>query len=129
MDNAYHDARRFGSSKEPAIEMVIPSTLDPTLAPRGAHIASLFCQHVAPNLPDGASWKEHRNTVSELMLDTIERYAPGFKASVLGYQALSPMDLEEIFGLTGGDIFHGRSRLTSYSGHVQWLGSPATEGH
>ena len=53
MDRAYHDARAFGWSREPIIEMLIPSTLDDSLAPPGAHVASLFCQHVAPQLPDG----------------------------------------------------------------------------
>jgi phytoene dehydrogenase-like protein len=74
-------------------------------------VASLFCQHVAPQLPDGRSWHDHRDAVADLMIDTVERYAPGFKASVVGRQALSPLDLEEIFGLTGGDIFHGALSL------------------
>jgi phytoene dehydrogenase-like protein len=111
MDRAYADARRLGWSRAPIIEMLIPSTLDNTLAPRGAHVASLFCQHVAPVLPDGSSWNDHRESVADLMIDTVEHYAPGFKASVIGRQALSPLDLERIFGLTGGDIFHGALTL------------------
>lgn len=111
MDRAFADARLFGWSREPIIEMLIPSTLDDTLAPKGAHVASLFCQHVAPELPDGSSWNEHRNKVADLMIDTVDRYAPGFKASVVGRQALSPLDLEQTFGLTGGDIFHGALTL------------------
>ncbi len=91
--------------------MLIPSTLDDTLAPAGAHVASLFCQHVAPELPDGRSWDDHRDEVADLMIDTVERYAPGFKASVMGRQALSPLDLEREFGLVGGDIFHGALSL------------------
>jgi phytoene dehydrogenase-like protein len=111
MDIAHADARRFGWSREPIIEMLVPSTLDESLAPAGAHVASLFCQHVAPKLPDAMSWRDQRDTVAELMIDTVDRYAPGFKASVLGYQALSPVDLEEMFGLIGGDIFHGAQSL------------------
>jgi phytoene dehydrogenase-like protein len=111
MDRAYADARRHGWSREPIIEMLIPSTLDITLAPPGTHVASLFCQHVAPELPDGSSWDQHRETVADLMIDTVDRYAPGFKDSVLGRQMLSPLDLERIFGLTGGDIFHGALSL------------------
>ncbi len=111
MDRAHDDARRYGWSREPIVEMLIPSTLDDTLAPRGAHVASLFCQHVAPELPDGRSWNDHRDEVADLMIDTVERYAPGFKASIVGRQALSPLDLEEVFGLTGGDIFHGALSL------------------
>jgi phytoene dehydrogenase-like protein len=111
MDRAYCDARTLGWSREPIIEMVIPSTLDDTLAPAGAHVASLFCQHVAPQLPAGRSWNDYRETVADLMIETVDRYAPGFKASVVGRQALSPLDLEQVFGLTGGDIFHGAMAL------------------
>ena len=111
MDRAYTDAREHGWSKEPIVELVIPSTLDDTLAPKGAHVATLFCQHVAPELPDGRSWNDHRDEVADLMIDTVDRYAPGFKASVIGRQALSPLDLEQIFGLVGGDISHGAMSL------------------
>jgi phytoene dehydrogenase-like protein len=107
MDRAYQDARTFGWSREPIVEMLIPSVLDDSLAPPGAHVASLFCQHVAPVLPGGRSWDEHREEVADLMIDTVDRYAPGFKASVIGRQILSPLDLEREFGLVGGDIFHG----------------------
>ena len=91
--------------------MLIPSTLDDTLAPKGAHVASLFCQHVAPQLPDGRSWDDHREEVADLMIATVDKYAPGFAASVVGRQIMSPLDLERTFGLTGGDIFHGALTL------------------
>ena len=111
MERAFADARQHGWSREPIIEMLIPSTLDDSLAPKGAHVASLFCQHVAPELPDSRSWSDHRDEVADLMIDTVDRYAPGFKASVIGRQALSPFDLEQTFGLIGGDIFHGALTL------------------
>ncbi len=111
MDRAWHDARAEGWSRAPIVEMLIPSTLDDSLAPNGAHVASLFCQHVAPHLPDGASWDDRRDTVADLMIDTVEAYAPGFRASIVGRQALSPLDLEREFGLIGGDIFHGALTL------------------
>jgi phytoene dehydrogenase-like protein len=111
MDRAYCDARLQGVSREPIIEMLIPSTLDDTLAPPGAHVASLFCQHVAPQLPDGESWDAHRDTVADLMIDTVNAYAPNFKAAVLGRQIMSPLDLERTFGLIGGDISHGTLSL------------------
>jgi phytoene dehydrogenase-like protein len=111
MDRAFCDARMSGWSRDPIIELVIPSTLDDTLAPPGAHVASLFCQHVAPQLPQGQSWNDHREKVADLMIETVDRYAPGFKASVIGRQVLSPLDLEQVFGLTGGDIFHGALTL------------------
>jgi phytoene dehydrogenase-like protein len=111
MDRAFADARQFGVSREPVIEMLIPSTLDDGLAPPGAHVASLFCQHVAPQLPDGRSWDDCRETVADTMIATVERYAPGFAASVVGRQVLTPLDLERDFGLLGGDIFHGAMTL------------------
>jgi phytoene dehydrogenase-like protein len=111
MDRAYHDARAHGWSREPIVEMLIPSTLDDSLAPRGAHVASLFCQHAAPTLPDGSSWDAHRDAVAKVMIDTVERFAPGFKESVVARTALSPLDLERDFALTGGDIFHGALTL------------------
>ena len=111
MDRAYLDARAQGWSREPVVEMLIPSTLDDTLAPTGQHVASLFCQHVAPELPDGKSWDDHREEVADLMIATVDGYAPGFAASVLGRQILSPLDLERQFGLLGGDIFHGALSL------------------
>ena len=107
MEQAYFDARTHGWSKQPIVEMVISSTLDDTLAPQGQHVASLFCQHVAPELPDGASWDDRRDTVADLMIETVNSYAPNFKQSVLGRQIFSPLDLERTFGLVGGDIFHG----------------------
>jgi phytoene dehydrogenase-like protein len=107
MEKAYFDARQTGWSKAPIVEMLIPSTLDSTLAPEGRHVASLFCQHVAPTLPDGRSWAEVEDEVADVMIDTVDAQAPGFRASVIGRQILSPAKLEDDFGLVGGDIFHG----------------------
>jgi phytoene dehydrogenase-like protein len=111
MDRAYLDARARGWSKQPIVEMLIPSTLDDTLAPPGAHVASLFCQQFAPELPDGSSWDDHREHVADLVIATVNGFAPNFKASVLGRQIMSPLDLERTFGLIGGDIFHGALSL------------------
>jgi phytoene dehydrogenase-like protein len=111
MDRAYLDARAHGWSREPVVELLIPSTLDDSLAPPRQHVASLFCQHVAPELPEGRSWDDHREEVADLMIATVDRYAPGFASLVLGRQILSPLDLERQFGLIGGDIFHGALTL------------------
>lgn len=111
MERAYDDARARGWSKEPIVEVLIPSTLDDSLAPAGQHVASLFCQHVAPELPDGRSWDDHRDEVADLMIATVDKHAPGFAKSVLGRQVLSPLDLERTFGLVNGDIMHGRLSL------------------
>jgi len=111
MDRAFMDARRDGWSAQPIVEMLIPSTLDDTLAPPGRHVASLFCQHVAPRLADGRSWDECREQVADLMIETVDAQAPGFKASVIARQIFSPLDLERTFGLVGGDIMHGALSL------------------
>ncbi len=111
-ERAYFDAKSRehnpGWSRAPIVELVISSTLDDSLAPPGQHVASLFCQHVHPEMPDGAGgWDAHRDTVARLMIATVDARAPNFARSVLGYKALTPLDLERRFGLVGGDIFHG----------------------
>jgi phytoene dehydrogenase-like protein len=107
MDRAYLDAHAQGIARAPIVEMVIPSTLDDTLAPRGAHVASLFCQHFAPD----ADWGGRKQEAIERIFDVVESHAPGFRRSVIAHSALSPADLEREFGLTGGDIFHGQLSL------------------
>jgi len=111
MDRAYLHSRSEGWSREPIVEMLIASTLDPTLAPEGQHVASLFCQQFAPELPDGRSWDDERDAAADLIIDTVESYAPGFRASVIARQIHSPLDLERKFGLIGGDIMHGAMSL------------------
>ena len=111
MDRAFMDAKREGWSREPIIEMLIPSTVDDSLAPEGAHVASLFCQQFAPELPDGRSWDEEREAAADHVIATADAYAPGFARSVIARDILSPLDLERKFGLTGGDIMHGNMTL------------------
>ncbi len=113
LERAYLDARRDGWSSQPVVEMLIPSTLDDGLAPPGRHVASLFVQHVAPHLPEPRTWVDphEKETFADLVIDTVTRHAPNFKASVLGRQILSPLDLEQRFGLVDGDIFHGALSL------------------
>jgi phytoene dehydrogenase-like protein len=111
MDRAYDDAKAHGWSRNPIVEMLIPSTLDNSLAPPGCHVASLFCQQFAPELPDGRSWDDCREDAADLIIDTVNAHAPNFKASIIARQIHSPLDLERKFGLIGGDIFHGRMSL------------------
>ncbi|WP_295558060.1 NAD(P)/FAD-dependent oxidoreductase [uncultured Hyphomicrobium sp.] len=113
LERAWLDARGGGWSKEPVVEILIPSTLDDTLAPPGRHVASLFVQHVAPHLPAPRSWSDPREkeAFADLVVDTVTRHAPNFKASVLARQILSPLDLEKRFGMIDGDIFHGALSL------------------
>ena len=106
--------RSRGWSREPIVEMLIPSIVDDSLAPRGMHVASLFCQHANPRIGDvrpGSTWDDHRDEVADLMIATVDAVAPNFARSVIGRRVLSPLDLEREFGLIGGDIFHGALAL------------------
>jgi phytoene dehydrogenase-like protein len=111
MERAYADATRDGWARQPIIEMLLPSTLDPGLAPKGKHVASMFCQHFRYDLGPGRSWDQEREKAADAIIATIDGHAPGFAKSVLGRQLHSPLDLERRFGLTGGDIFHGKMGL------------------
>tara|TARA_R110002073_G_scaffold25378_13_gene84199 strand:+ start:1819 stop:3390 length:1572 start_codon:yes stop_codon:yes gene_type:complete len=109
MEKAYQDARQQGFSAEPIVEMLIPSLVDDSLAPMGKHVASLFCQHFDPTLRE--DWDQHKDSAIEAIFSVVEREAPGFRALILSVQSHSPWDLEQKFGLSGGDIFHGRLSL------------------
>jgi phytoene dehydrogenase-like protein len=109
MDRAYISARTGPWSKEPVVEMLIPSTLDDSLAPAGAHVASLFCQHFPYEVEGG--WEARVDEAADHVIAHVDRYAPGFRASVVGRLALSPWHLEQRFGIPRGDIFHGKMGL------------------
>jgi phytoene dehydrogenase-like protein len=111
MDRAYTDAKQYGWSKQPIVEMLIPSTIDDSLAPKGQHVASLFCQQFAPVLEGVRDWDDEQDAAADCIIDTVEQYAPGFRASILGKMILSPKGLERTFGLSGGDIMHGNMSI------------------
>ncbi len=111
LERAHRDARASGYSPEPVIELVIPSTIDATLAPRGTHVASLFCQHFRRHLPDGVRWPDSKAAALERIVATVDEYAPNFRASIIALEAYTPEELEQRFGLVGGDIFHGSMHL------------------
>ena len=87
--------------------MLIPSTIDDTLAPKGQHVASLFCQHFDYDLPDGQSWDDLKAEAADTIINTVNEFAPNFRDAIIARQVLSPLDLERDYGLIGGDIFHG----------------------
>ncbi|MEH6789751.1 phytoene desaturase family protein [Parasphingorhabdus sp.] len=128
MDRAYQDARQYGWSREPVVEMLIPGLVDNSLAPAGHHVASLFCQQFAPQLPDGRHWDDEREAAVDAILAVVESHAPGFRKLILGQMALSPWDLERKFGLVGGDIFHGRMSLDQLWAARPVIGSAAYRG-
>jgi phytoene dehydrogenase-like protein len=107
MDQAWLDAKTYGWSRSPVVEMLIPSTVDDSLAPSGKHVASLFCQHFAPELPEGQAWETGRDAAAQTVIEKVTEYAPNFADSILGMCILTPANLEQEFGLIGGDIFHG----------------------
>ncbi|NWG70265.1 MAG: NAD(P)/FAD-dependent oxidoreductase [Parvularculaceae bacterium] len=111
LEKAWLDARTYGWSREPVVEMLLPSTMDDSLAPPGKHVASLFCQQFAPELSDGRNWDMCRDLAAETIIATVTRYAPNFRRSIIATQMHSPLDLERKFGLVGGDIMHGRLSL------------------
>ena len=125
MERAYFDAKRDGFAKQPIVEMLIPSTVDDSLAPKGQHVASLFCQHFDPEPSNGKTWDEMREEAAATVIDTVDRFAPNFKKSVLGRMVLTPLDLERRFGLIGGDIFHGALTLDQLFSARPVLGNAA----
>jgi phytoene dehydrogenase-like protein len=110
IQRAYDDAKYGRTSQRPVIEMTIPTSVDRTLAPAGHHIVSMFVQYAPYTLAQG-SWDEHRDVFTERCIDEVTRYAPNFRRSVLHRQAFAPPDLEQRFGLTGGNIFQGAMPL------------------
>ncbi|XP_057259073.1 pyridine nucleotide-disulfide oxidoreductase domain-containing protein 2 isoform X5 [Pezoporus wallicus] len=127
LHQAFTEATHGHPSSRPMIELCIPSALDSGLAPQGCHVVSLFTQYTPFVLAGGQHWDEQaKNAYADTVFDCIEAYAPGFKASVIGRDILTPPDLERIFGLPGGNIFHGGMSLDqlyfarpapSYSGY------------
>jgi len=111
MERAHASALERGWSEEPIVEILIPSTVDDSLAPKGRHVASLFCQHFRYRLPGGRSWEDERERAADAVLALVDRHAPNFSRSVIARRILSPADLEREFGLEGGDIFHGKLTL------------------
>ena len=124
MDRAFADAKQFGWSRKPIVEMLIPSIIDDSLAPPGQHVASLFCQQFAP----GHDWDADEGAAAATIIDTVEAYAPGFRASILGQMILSPKGLERKFGLIGGDIMHGNMSLDQLWSARPMLGHGAYRG-
>src|SRR5581483_5809561 len=105
------DAAKYGAIPEtPWIELTIPSVADPGVAPAGQHVVSAYVQYAARQLR-GTTWDHARDRLAAAATATIERYAPGFTASIVAREVITPEDLEKTYGLTGGHIFHGELAL------------------
>ncbi|MBN1441835.1 MAG: NAD(P)/FAD-dependent oxidoreductase, partial [Planctomycetes bacterium] len=106
IERAFDDARRGRPSERPVLECTIPSVVDATLAPPGCHVMNMFIQY-APYDLRGSLWDEEKDAFADRAIDLLEEYAPGFRSLIVGRDAISPLDLEREFSLTGGNIFHG----------------------
>ncbi|HKZ90487.1 MAG TPA: NAD(P)/FAD-dependent oxidoreductase [Thermoplasmata archaeon] len=106
IERAYDDAKYGDFSRRPFIDVCIPSTLDPSVAPPGKHIMSMFVQYAPYTLRKG-TWPERREDFGDTVIETLEEYVPNLRKIILHRQVISPWDVEREFGLTGGNIFHG----------------------
>ncbi len=114
IEKAFDPAKYGYPSENPVLEATMPSSLDDALAPKGSHVMSMFTQYFPYQLaPDAGPLEEAKKRYAERCIDLMTEYAPNFRKSVIGYQALSPKDLEERFGLTGGNIMQGTMSLSS----------------
>ena len=110
LDAAFEAARQGRLPERPLIELTLPSAIDSSLAPPGRHVASMFIQY-APYTLAGATWETEREHFADRVFKLVDEVAPGFSSSVLHREVLAPPDLERVFGLTGGNIFHGAMSL------------------
>jgi phytoene dehydrogenase-like protein len=106
LERAYDDAKYGRLSARPFLSPVVPTILDPDLAPKGKHILNIFGGH-APYTLQGATWDQERERFADTVVDTLAAYAPNLKGAVIHRQILIPPDLEAVFGLPHGHIFHG----------------------
>jgi phytoene dehydrogenase-like protein len=110
IERGYDDAKYGRPSAEPILECTLPSAVDPTVAPPGKHLMSMFIQYAPYHLKEG-TWDEQRDKFADRCFDLLNEYAPNFKQSVIDRQVLTPVDLEMTFNLTGGNIFQGAMTL------------------
>ncbi len=110
IERAYDDAKYGKVSKRPYIDMIFPSAIDPDMAPPSGHVLSCFVQYAPYDIEGG--WDDaKRDELGEAVISTIEQYAPNIRKAIVGMQVISPKDIENIAGITGGNIFHGELLL------------------
>ena len=111
IERAYDDAKYGRPSQNPVVECQMPSSVDPTVAPSGKHLMSMFVQYAPYKLKDGEWDAPAKNAFADRCFEIVEQYAPGFKDSIIDRQVLTPQDIEATFNLTGGNIFQGAMNL------------------
>jgi phytoene dehydrogenase-like protein len=110
IERGYDDAKYGRPSRDPILECTVPSVVDPSVAPPGKHLMSMFIQYAPYKLREG-NWDELKDVFADRCFDVLDEYAPNFKRSVIARQVLTPLDLERTFNLTGGNIFQGAMGL------------------
>jgi phytoene dehydrogenase-like protein len=111
IERAYDDAKYGAFSKQPYIDIILPSMIDPDMAPPGKHVMSCFVQYAPYALKEG-SWEEQRQAFGDTVVDTLSEYFPNLKNIILHRQVLTPWDMEQSIGLTEGNIFQGELSLS-----------------
>lgn len=110
LERAFDDAKYGRPSEKPVLECTIPSAVDSSVAPAGKHLMSMFIQYAPYKLREG-TWEEERDIFADRCFAIVEEHAPGFTESVIDRQVLTPVDIERVYGLTGGNIFQGSMSL------------------
>jgi phytoene dehydrogenase-like protein len=113
LERAFDESKYGNFSRQPYIEITFPSLSDPSLAPAGQHVMSIYMQY-APYKLKNSDWESQRTALGETVVKTIANYAPNLPQSILRHQIITPKDLEETYGLTGGHIFHGELALDQF---------------
>jgi|CZKS01.1.fsa_nt_gi phytoene dehydrogenase-like protein len=113
LERAFDESKYGNFSRNPYIEITFPSLSDPSLAPAGQHVMSIYMQY-APYKLKNSDWESQRTALGETVVKTIALYAPGLPQTILRHQVITPQDLEETYGLTGGHIFHGELALDQF---------------
>jgi phytoene dehydrogenase-like protein len=112
LERAFDEAKYGDFSRRPYLEVTIPSLTDPTLAPAGKHVMSIYMQYAPYKLK--GDWERQRNALGQTVVQTLAQYAPNLPELILTHQIITPLDLEEKYGLTGGQIFHGELALDQF---------------
>jgi phytoene dehydrogenase-like protein len=111
LERAYDDAKYGSFSKRPFMGCIIPSTVDPTMAPPGKHVMSIFVQYASYDMPGHGNRDQQRETFGNAVIDTLAEFAPNIKDLVLHKQVITPWDIEQTVGITEGNISHGELML------------------
>src|SRR5258706_1046635 len=112
LERAFDESKYGQFSKQPYLEAAIPSLTDPTLAPDGKHVMSIYMQYAPYKLK--GDWEDQRRALGQTVVQTLAQYAPNLPEMILTHQIITPLDLEEVYGLTGGQSFHGDLALDQF---------------